>query len=102
MARRRDKGEEKSIASRRIAILLHQAELEASQEPDLADAYAQRVRRLAMKVQIGLPKLAKALICRGCSGFKGPNVARTRIRNGQLVQTCLRCGHIRRQPLGSS
>lgn len=100
MARRRDKREELALAHTRMHSLLAAAEQEAlAGRTGLADRYAFLVRRLAMRHQAGLPTAARTKVCRGCDGFLGPRTARTRMRHGKVVTTCLRCQRIRRRPV---
>ncbi len=103
MARRRDKGAERATAERRVARLLELARAEVGgPDPLLADRYALLARRVAERYQAGLPPGAKAQVCRGCSGYQVPGRnARVRLRSGRLVSTCLRCGAVRRRPLGA-
>lgn len=98
---RRDKGEERDIAVRRIDTLLALARLEAlAKRGDLADRYAHLSLQVAQKYQTGLLRRQKAQVCRACATFLVPGrSARTRLAAGNVVTTCLRCGNIVRRPL---
>lgn len=96
MARRRHKGEERELATARIARLLALA----AQDPVYADRYAQLSAQLATKYQTGWSAQAKRLVCRDCHAYLGPAAVRVRVRGGRIVRTCLACGGMRRRPVG--
>ncbi|MFO1533176.1 MAG: ribonuclease P protein component 4 [Thermoplasmatota archaeon] len=101
MARRRDKGEERDLAVRRIDILLARARSEAlARRSDLADRYARLSLAIAQKYQTGLERRHKAQVCRSCGAFLVPGrTSRTRITSGRVTTTCLGCGNVARRPL---
>lgn len=108
MARRRDKGEERAVAERRIRTLLARARAEhlaarrAGGASALPDRYAALSLRLAQRYQTGLPRDAKAAVCKACGTFRTATTSRTRLTGGRVATTCLRCGHVARRPLDSS
>jgi len=96
MAKRRDKGEERGIATARIRRLLDLA----GREPAYADRYASLAWRLAQRYQTGLPPEAKGRVCRACGSLLVPGrTATVRVSSGRVVSTCRGCGAIRRRPL---
>jgi RNase P subunit RPR2 len=101
MARRRDKGEERAVAERRIAALLARARAEhlADAGSPLPDRYSGLVLRLAQRYQTGLPGEAKAQLCRACGAYRTGATSRTRLTGGRLSVTCLRCGAVARRPI---
>jgi RNase P subunit RPR2 len=101
MGKRRDKGEERALAERRIRTLLTAARAErlAGAASGLPDRYAALSLRLAQRYQTGLPRDAKAQICRACGTFRGAATSRTRLAGGRIATTCLRCGNVARRPL---
>lgn len=101
MAKRRDKGEERAVAERRIRTLLARARAEhlADRGSALPDRYAALTLRLAQRYQTGLPRDAKAQVCRACGTFRTPSSSRTRLVGGRIATTCLRCGDVARRPL---
>jgi RNase P subunit RPR2 len=101
MAKRRDKGEERALAERRIRTLLSLARAErlADRTSALPDRYAALSLRVAQKYQTGLPRDAKAQLCRACGAYRTPATSRTRLSGGRIATTCLRCGAIARRPL---
>jgi len=105
MARRRDKGEERAVAERRIRGLLQRARAEhlaaraAGATSPLPDRYAALSLRLAQRYQTGLPRDAKAQVCRSCGASRTSATSRTRLLGGRVATTCLRCGHVARRPL---
>jgi len=100
MARRRNKSEERDIAEARIGRLLSLAREAAKAEPGRADRYAGLALRVAQRYQTGLPAAAKREACRKCGAYRTSATSRTRLRAGRVSVTCLRCGTVRRRPLG--
>lgn len=98
---RRDKGEERAIATRRIDVLLARARAEAmGRRGDLADRYVRIGLEIAQKYQSGLTPAQKAQVCRACGAFRVPGrTSRTRMSGGKVATTCLRCGDVSRRPL---
>lgn len=101
MAKRRDKGEERAVAGRRIATLLSRARAEHLADPasPLPDRYAALSLRVAQRYQTGLPPDAKAQVCRACGAYRTAATSRTRLTGGRLSVTCLRCGAVARRPI---
>ena len=102
MARRRDKGEERAVAERRIRLLLERARAEhlaARGGSPLPDRYVALSLRLAQRYQTGLPRDAKAAVCKACGTFRTSATSRTRLVGGRIATTCLRCGEVVRRPL---
>lgn len=101
MAKRRDKGEERATAQRRIRTLLSRARAEHLADPAsaLPDRYVTLSLRVAQKYQSGLPAEAKAQVCRACGTYRTSATSRTRFSGGRLATTCLRCGAVARRPL---
>ena len=101
MAKRRDKGEERAVAERRIRTLLSRARAEhlADGASALPHRYAALSLRVAQRYQTGLPADAKAQVCRACGTFRTSATSRTRLSGGRLATTCLRCGAVARRPL---
>lgn len=86
------------VAGQRVGVLFALADQEATGgRADLADRYVGLARRIGMKYNVRLLPEYRSLYCRQCSVYwtEGRTV-RTRFRAGRRVQTCLRCGHVRR------
>ena len=101
MPRRRNKGEERDVAVRRIDTLLERARIEAmAARGDLADRYAVLGVAIAQKYQTGLSRAQKAQVCRACHAFLLPGkTSRIRVTAGRVATTCLKCGHVARRPI---
>lgn len=100
MAKRRDKGEERATAVRRLDQLLAAARAERSGgRPDLADRYGKLALAVAQKYQTGLEPRHKAELCRKCGAVASSDTRRVRVVASRILTTCLRCGNVRRQPL---
>ncbi len=95
--------ETRQLASQRIQYLFRLARETISEEPQLAQRYAEIARRIAMRTKLRLPKEYKRMICRYCKSFIYPGVnSRVRVqqkREPHMVITCLVCGKIMRIPL---
>ncbi len=99
MARRRNKGEERQIAARRLDVLLGQARNESlGPDADLSDRYVAIATQVARKYQMPLKPHQKAQTCRACKRYRRSQTSRVRIHRGRLITTC-QCGHIHRRPL---
>mgnify|MGYP001590146415 CR=1 FL=1 len=86
------KGQQKKLALNEINTLFNQAKEAFNEKPDLADKYAQKVRRIAMKYKIKLPLELKRRICKHCHKYllPGKNL-RVRTHKGHVVYYCLEC-----------
>ena len=99
---RRNKGAEKSIAHERVDRLVELATLALREgRPERAHRYAELAWRIKLTYQLrgsGIDGRA----CRACRAFQQPGATcRVRLNEGHLSVTCLRCGHVRRRPLGA-
>ncbi|MHB1262132.1 MAG: ribonuclease P Rpr2/Rpp21/SNM1 subunit family protein [Thermoplasmatota archaeon] len=101
MAKRRDKGAERGVGGGRSRPLLSRARPahQADRASPLPDRYAGLALRVAQKYQTGLPRDAKAQLCRACGAFRSAATTRTRLSGGRIATTCLRCGAVARRPL---
>ncbi len=100
MAKRRNKGEERDIAVRRLDTLLAAARTERrGGRPDLAERYGKVALAVAQKYQTGLDARHKAELCRKCGAVASSETKRVRVVASRIVSTCLVCGAVRRQPL---
>jgi ribonuclease P protein subunit RPR2 len=88
-----------AIVTERMGILMRLADrMAGSGETELADRYAGLARALGMRYNIRLPPDIKRRLCPSCGSYlvPGRNI-RVRLRPGRTVQTCLKCGRIRRR-----
>lgn len=98
---RRDKALEKEIARERIERLVALAD-QALRVGLLGRAmrYGDLAWRIKTTYQLrGSP--VDGRLCRACHAFLGPGTMRVRLTRGKRSVTCLRCGAVRRRPLGS-
>lgn len=99
MAKRRNKGEERQIAVRRLDTLLGRARREATgPDADLCDRYVTIATQVARKYQMPMRPHQKAQVCRACKRYRRSENTRVRVHRGRLITTCT-CGHIHRRPL---
>lgn len=89
------------IARERIDDLFGVAAAEAGRgETAVADRCVRLARRIGMRYNVRLLREYHDLYCRGCSAYwVESRSVRTRLRAGSRVQTCLRCGRVRRTRL---
>ncbi|HJO01656.1 MAG: ribonuclease P [Candidatus Woesearchaeota archaeon] len=91
------KGQQKILALAEISDILSKAEEVFDEKPDLADKYAKKARRVALKYKLKLPLKFKRRICKNCYGFLVPGKnLRVRTRKGHIVYYCLNCKKIMR------
>ena len=86
------KGQQKKLALNEIDMLFKQAKEAFNEKPELADKYAQKARRIAMKYKVKLPLELKRRICKNCHKYllPGRNL-RVRTHKGHIVYYCLSC-----------
>lgn len=96
--------ETKKIASERIDILFNLARGTSSEDPVLAQRYVDIALRIAMRCRVRIPREYRMQVCKKCHGFLIPGeTCRVRIRQRRephIAITCLRCGTIKRMPIG--
>ncbi|MBU3940693.1 MAG: ribonuclease P [Nanoarchaeota archaeon] len=93
----KNKEEQKEIAKKRIEKLFEEAEKTKSQK--LANRYVELARKIAMKLNLRMPKKFKRKFCKHCYNyFKGKNY-RVRTRDGKLIYYCFECKKYTRIPL---
>lgn len=92
-----------AIARERMDLLMVQA-LGAARQGDMtkADRYAGLARGIGMRYNVRMRLEHRLLICRSCNRLMLPSKTSTvRIVRGRRVTRCLRCGDIRRMPIGA-
>jgi len=82
------------IAAERIEILFREAKL----NPEYANRYVFLARKIAMKLNVKIPKEYKMRYCHKCyKYFSGNNFSvRTNARTKAVEYKCLNCKHINR------
>ncbi len=63
----------------------------AKNKPDKADIYVKKARRIAMKVNLPMPKNFKRKYCKHCHKYFKSGNYRVRTRNKMVVYYCLNC-----------
>ncbi len=97
--RRRNKGEERDIALKRIRKLFAMAQGSTAENRDLSDRYVRLARRIGMRYQVSMPTDLRRRVCRGCESLLVPGrTARVRVASGRVSVTCLRCETVKRYP----
>jgi len=91
---------QKEMAQKRVRILLQEADSAFNSDKSLANRYVNLARKIAMKVQLKLPKELKRRYCKFCYSYLRPGVnSRARIRKGKVIISCLECKKFMRVPV---
>jgi len=93
----RDKEKKQKIARERIDKLFEQAEKTTSQK--LANRYVDLARKIAMKVNLRMPRKYKRKFCKHCYNYFRKGNYRVRTRNGKIVYYCFKCKKYTRIPV---
>ena len=93
----RDKQKQKEIAKNRVEKLFEQAEKTKSQK--LANRYVELARKIAMKVNLRMPRKLKRKFCKHCYSYFRDGNYRVRTRDSKLVYYCFECKKYTRIPL---
>lgn len=90
---------QKEIARERIHILFKEAEQAFDEHPERADRYVEIARNIAMKFNLSMPDEVKDKFCPNCYAYWAPGeTVRIRLKDGNRVMTCERCGEVTRRP----
>lgn len=86
------KKQQKSLALDEVSNILNKAKDVFNEKPDLADKYAKKARRTALKYKIKLPLKLRRSICKNCHSYLVPGKnLRIRTHRGHIVLYCLNC-----------
>jgi ribonuclease P protein subunit RPR2 len=86
------KTKNKEIAEERIKILFREADKVFNDDPKLANRYVELARKIAMKVNLKIPREYKRKFCKHCYSYLRPGVnCRVRTKEGKVVYYCLNC-----------
>ncbi len=86
------KNQQQNHALGEIIAILGKAKEVFGEKPDLANKYAKKARRIALKYKVSLPLKYKRSICKSCHAFLVPGKnLRVRTHNGHMVYYCLNC-----------
>lgn len=77
----------RKIALERIKKLFD----EAAKNPEKASRYVELARRIAMKVEMSLPRMYKRCFCTFCYTYFQPGNTRVRVKDKVLITYCLTC-----------
>lgn len=98
---RRNKNEERDIARERVVRLVELAERAVvAGHLARADRYGDLAWRVKTTYQLRGTAL-EGRVCRSCRAFLSSATSRVRLQGGHRSVTCLKCGAIRRRPIGS-
>ena len=88
------KNQLKKIALERVNELFDEAK---NSDSELARKYVKLARRIAMRVNLRLPKEIKIRFCRNCDAYLVPGKnLRVRKDKDKIIYYCLECKHFRR------
>ena len=90
----------KEIANQRIKELFEEAEKIFDKNKKLANRYVELSRKIAMKLNLRMPKKYKRRFCKHCYSYLKNGVnARTRVNKGRVIIYCLECKKYMRIPI---
>lgn len=90
----------KEAVFEKIKKLFHEAELSFEKNPELSNKYIHNARKMAMKVNLKLPKAMKRKFCTHCYFYLKPGInSRTRIHKSRIIIYCNNCKKYARIPL---
>jgi ribonuclease P protein subunit RPR2 len=90
----------KENAKNDILSYIELAEKSFKTDKKKANLYVHKLRNLAMKHQIRLPKEIKRKFCKHCYAYLMPGVnCRVRTREGKLIYYCMECKNYTRKKL---
>ncbi len=89
-----------TIAKSRIKKLFSEADKVFPKSKKLANRYVEIARKIAMKVNLSLPKYQKRKFCKHCYHYLRPGVnSRIRIHKSRVIIYCLDCKKFTRIPV---
>jgi ribonuclease P protein subunit RPR2 len=89
-----------NIARSRIKILFEEADKMFKKNKKLSNRYVEIARKIAMKVNLSMPKKYKRQFCKHCYKYLRNGVnSRVRTNKGKVVIYCLECKKYTRIPL---
>lgn len=87
-----DKTYLQKIALERIKTLFHEAKNQFNKNPKLSNKYVQLARKIAMRVNLKLPKQYKRRFCKHCYSYLVPGKnSRVRIHKHRVIYYCFNC-----------
>lgn len=95
---RKDAQKSREIARERMTRLFELSADAHELHPDRSDRYVQIARQIGTRTRVRMPRHLKSLFCKHCGCYLPASGARTRLRDGVLTATCLRCGTQARRP----
>ncbi len=98
MRRRKDAHKSRDLARQRMERLFSLAAEEYELHPERSDRYVHIARQMSTRLRVRMPHRLKRLFCRHCGSFVPASGVRTRLHQGMLTATCLRCGEVMRRP----
>lgn len=84
-------------ALERVYDLFKEARLVFKTDEELSKKYVKLARKIAMRVNLRMPREIKVQFCRNCDAYMIPGVnCRIRTKNRKVVYYCLECKHFRK------
>jgi ribonuclease P protein subunit RPR2 len=92
----------KEVARERIKKLFSEADKVFSKDKKLANRYVNLARKIAMKLNLRMPRGYKRKFCKHCYSYLKPGKnLRVRIKGKKVVYYCLECKKFMRFPLST-
>ena len=92
MAKRKSKKQLKEETLKQVKVFFKKAALVSKKDIKLANNYIRKARRLAMKVNLTLPRALKRKFCKHCYDYLIPgNNSSVRFHKSRIVYYCFNC-----------
>ena len=88
----RDKSKLKKESLDKIKELFKEADAQFSKDKELSNKYVKIARKMAMKLNLRLPRDIKRKFCKHCYSYLKPGKnCRVRIHKSRIIYYCLEC-----------
>ncbi len=92
--------DKKKIALHRVETLFKEADEIFKESKELANRYVKLARKIAMRVNLKIPRKLKRKFCKHCYSYLKPGInCRVRTKNSKVIYYCLNCKKYTRIPL---
>ena len=87
----KDKRKLRELALEKIKILFNEAKLQSEKNIELSNKYVKLARKIAMKVNLRIPRDYKRRFCKHCYIYFTNKNRRVRVHKSRVIYYCLNC-----------
>ena len=87
----KDKNKLRKLAYDKIKVLFDEAKLQSRKNIELSNRYVKLARKIAMKVNLRMPREYKRRFCNHCYNYFTNNNRRVRVHKSRVIYYCLNC-----------